>query len=77
MQSQRAGESPLSKRSQLEKRLLHEAGRAIAEFNLIEQGDRILVGVSGGKDRDAPAGGDGDDDEQDARQLGLFGVAAS
>ena len=44
MQSQRAVES------KLEKRLLHEAGRAIAEFNLIEPGDKILVGVSGGKD---------------------------
>jgi tRNA 2-thiocytidine biosynthesis protein TtcA len=34
----------------LEKRLLHQAGRAIQEFGLIEDGDRILVGVSGGKD---------------------------
>jgi tRNA 2-thiocytidine biosynthesis protein TtcA len=34
----------------LEKRLLREAGRAIAEFRMIEAGDRILVGVSGGKD---------------------------
>ena len=32
------------------KRLLHQAGRAIQEFALIEDGDRILVGVSGGKD---------------------------
>jgi tRNA 2-thiocytidine biosynthesis protein TtcA len=34
----------------LEKRLLHDVGRAIADFRLIEPGDRILVGVSGGKD---------------------------
>ena len=32
------------------KRLLHQAGRAIQEFALIEDGDRILVAVSGGKD---------------------------
>ena len=32
------------------KRLLHQVGRAIEEFRLIEDGDRILVGVSGGKD---------------------------
>ncbi|GAC1346310.1 MAG: tRNA 2-thiocytidine(32) synthetase TtcA [Myxococcales bacterium] len=34
----------------LEKRLLHQVGRAIADFCLVEDGDRILVGVSGGKD---------------------------
>jgi tRNA 2-thiocytidine biosynthesis protein TtcA len=34
----------------LEKRLLRDAGRAIADFNMIEPGDRILVGISGGKD---------------------------
>jgi tRNA 2-thiocytidine biosynthesis protein TtcA len=32
------------------KKLLHDAGRAIQDFGLIEDGDRILVGVSGGKD---------------------------
>ncbi|MGZ6142264.1 MAG: tRNA 2-thiocytidine(32) synthetase TtcA [Myxococcales bacterium] len=34
----------------LQKRLLRDVGRAIADFGLIEAGDRILVGVSGGKD---------------------------
>lgn len=36
--------------SKLEKKLLHQVGRAIEDFGLIEAGDRILVGVSGGKD---------------------------
>lgn len=36
--------------SKLEKKLLHEVGRAIGDFGLIEGGDHILVGVSGGKD---------------------------
>jgi tRNA 2-thiocytidine biosynthesis protein TtcA len=34
----------------LEKKLLHFAGRAIAQFEMIAPGDRILVGISGGKD---------------------------
>ena len=34
----------------LEKSLLGHVGRAIADFGLIEHGDRILVGISGGKD---------------------------
>jgi tRNA 2-thiocytidine biosynthesis protein TtcA len=34
----------------LERRLEARIGRAIADFELIEPGDRILVGVSGGKD---------------------------
>src|SRR5207302_8786039 len=33
-----------------QKRLLRDVGRAIADFRLIEPGDRVLVGVSGGKD---------------------------
>src|SRR3977135_3981797 len=36
--------------SMLQKRLLRGVGRAIADFRLVEPGDRILVGVSGGKD---------------------------
>src|SRR3954466_2613731 len=36
--------------SMLRKRLLRDVGRAIADFRLIEPGDRILVGISGGKD---------------------------
>jgi tRNA 2-thiocytidine biosynthesis protein TtcA len=36
--------------ARLEKSLLGHMGRAIADFGLIEDGDRILVGVSGGKD---------------------------
>jgi tRNA 2-thiocytidine biosynthesis protein TtcA len=34
----------------LERRLTARVGRAVGEFALIEPGDRILVGVSGGKD---------------------------
>ena len=36
--------------SQIEKSLLGHVGRAIADFGLVSEGDRILVGVSGGKD---------------------------
>jgi tRNA 2-thiocytidine biosynthesis protein TtcA len=36
--------------AKLEKSLLGHVGRAIADFGLIDDGDRILVGVSGGKD---------------------------
>jgi tRNA(Ile)-lysidine synthase TilS/MesJ len=32
------------------KRLMRKVGRAIAEFEMVRDGDRILLGVSGGKD---------------------------
>ncbi len=34
----------------LEKRLCREAGRAIVQYNMIEDGDRVMVCMSGGKD---------------------------
>ena len=34
----------------VEKRLAHEMGRCIADFELIAAGDRVMVAISGGKD---------------------------
>ncbi|MDH5547218.1 MAG: tRNA 2-thiocytidine(32) synthetase TtcA [Gammaproteobacteria bacterium] len=36
--------------SRAEKKLLHYTGRCIADYNMIQKGDRVLVCVSGGKD---------------------------
>ncbi|WP_422133210.1 tRNA 2-thiocytidine(32) synthetase TtcA [Endozoicomonas sp. ALD040] len=36
--------------NKLQKRLRREVGRAIAEYNMVEDGDRIMVCLSGGKD---------------------------
>lgn len=35
---------------ELEKKIFRKIGTAIADFNLIEEGDKIMVAVSGGKD---------------------------
>src|SRR5215217_60898 len=42
--------TPMNDVQRLEKSLLGHMGRAIADHRLIEDGDRIMVGVSGGKD---------------------------
>ncbi len=36
--------------SRIEQKLLHYTGKAIADYNMIQRGDRVLVCLSGGKD---------------------------
>jgi tRNA 2-thiocytidine biosynthesis protein TtcA len=40
----------LQKESAVEKKLLHYTGKAIADYNMIQTGDRVMVCLSGGKD---------------------------
>ncbi len=40
----------MHKESAVEKKLLHYTGKAIADYNMIQKGDRVMVCLSGGKD---------------------------
>ena len=51
-QEQRSAERLKAEREahKLEKRLCRETGKAIVQYNMVEEGDRVMVCMSGGKD---------------------------